>query len=279
MSTRPEDDDPANDRTRKLIDFGLDLAGATTTGALSLFIGPGAAPAGLVITRALKRVGTEIYERTLAPRQQVRTGAAFAYAADDIRRRLEAGDIPRSDWFSGANGPSVDAEEVLEGTLLNASNAYEERKVKYLAKLFGSLAFSICSTAHCHYLTGLASSLTYRQLVCVAVLSEPPPSGFKLFEATGEERVILDQGLRAELDELGQRGVIGFKQQNGSVARPSATLGGGHMSGMEIEKVVPTETGRLLHKSMGLSEIPASEQEAVRYAMRGKMYLPDEDSP
>jgi hypothetical protein len=78
-----------------LIDSGSEIAGAAVGGALGLIGGPAGVAAGavggVVATRTLKRVGSELQGRLLGPRQLVRVGAAFTFAADQISARLLSG--------------------------------------------------------------------------------------------------------------------------------------------------------------------------------------------
>jgi hypothetical protein len=125
---------------RELLESGSDLAGATTGAAIGLLGGPGGAiegaAAGVAVTRALKRVGAELKQRFLSPREQVRVGAAFAYAGAAIREALDRGQLPRSDgFFDEAADNRPKAEELLEGVLLKARDSYEEKKLLLLGNL------------------------------------------------------------------------------------------------------------------------------------------------
>src|SRR4051794_7211740 len=88
---------------KKLIEGGAELAGASVGAAIGLIGGPpgafGGAAAGVAATRVLRRLGAEVEQRWLAPRQRVRAGAALAVAADTIAKRLDAGDLVRDDSF------------------------------------------------------------------------------------------------------------------------------------------------------------------------------------
>ncbi len=111
-----------------MIEGGSEIAGAAVGGALGLLGGPPGVAAGAVggvlVTRALKRIGAELQLRLLGPRQEVRVGATFAFAATEISERLERGDHERHDgWFDGGGEGRPHAEELLEGVLLNAANA------------------------------------------------------------------------------------------------------------------------------------------------------------
>jgi hypothetical protein len=133
---------PPADETRptQLIEGGAELAAASIGAAVGLIGGPpgafGGAAAGVTATRLLRRLGADIQKRMLAPRQRIRTGAAYAIAAEEISRRLRAGESLRADgFFDTRMGGRPAAEELLEGVLHAAADAYEERKVTHLGKL------------------------------------------------------------------------------------------------------------------------------------------------
>ena len=67
--------------------------GAVTTGALALLGGTEGmvfgAVGGVTVSYVLKRVGADVQQRWLGPRQRVRVGAAFATAVGEISRRLD----------------------------------------------------------------------------------------------------------------------------------------------------------------------------------------------
>jgi hypothetical protein len=138
-STTEESGDQTADRADALIAAGSDLAGAAVGGALGTLGGPlgvaVGAGGGVVVTRALKRVGAEIQQRWLAPRQRLRAGGAFAIAVNEIMERLESGAHVRDDeFFTEGVDDRSSAEELLEGVLLHAAQAYEERNVPYLGQ-------------------------------------------------------------------------------------------------------------------------------------------------
>jgi hypothetical protein len=96
-------DQSERDRAVTFIEGGAELGGASIGAAIGFVGGPpgafGGATAGVMATRALRRLGSEIQQRWFTPRQRIRAGAAFAIAADAIARRLQAGESPRSDGF------------------------------------------------------------------------------------------------------------------------------------------------------------------------------------
>jgi hypothetical protein len=228
------------------------------------------AGAGVVVTRVLKRVGAELQSRVLGPRQRVRAGAAFAIAIDEVNRSLQAGEQLSAAWMKETEGGRPEAEEILEGVLLAATDAWEENRVRHLGLLYASIVFSYHGPEYGHYLVTLAGRLTWRQMVALAVFAYDQPARFRLFKRV-PDALILDSGLEAELDELGQTGILGFRQQDESIARPASTLGGGRLSGAEAENVVPTSLGRALAHSLALERVPMADREAVRESLEGRV--------
>jgi hypothetical protein len=160
----------------ELVETGSDLVGAVTGAAIGLIGGPagafGGAVAGVGAARAVKHVGSEIRRRVLAPREEARVGGALTLIIVSIGDELQKGRFPRSDGFFEAHGTDrAAAEELLEGVLLRARDAFEEKKVPLLGALYASIAFDEwISPAHGNLLLQLASSLTYQQLVAMSVM-------------------------------------------------------------------------------------------------------------
>lgn len=53
---------------------------------------------------------------------------AFTFAAERVAERLQAGDVPRRDDFIAEVDGRSPNDEILEGVLLAAGDAYEERR-------------------------------------------------------------------------------------------------------------------------------------------------------
>lgn len=267
---------------RELIESGGDVVGAAAGAALGTIGGPPGIAAGAVggvaITRLVKRLGAELHERILGPRQRARAGAALAVAVERIRTRVEAGETPRDDgFFDASDGERAPADELLEGVLLHAANAYQDRKVPYLAALFASLAFrSDISPAYGHYLIRLADRLTYRQLCALAFFAERGESiDLTRLEGDRQERGHrpFEQGLGRELDELaGDLGVLGIWMPHGEMVRADRTVAvgsadgatvGGSVEKTDIGEIVPTSLGRTLYEVMELERIPDGDKETI----------------
>src|SRR6266511_3326365 len=121
----PEQENEEETLAVELIESGSEIAGAATGAAVGLVAGPlgviGGAALGAALGRVLKHVG-----------------AAAAFAGAAIAIALETGRQPRDDGFfetrEGGDRPA--AEEILEGVLQKARDAYEERKLRLLGLLY-----------------------------------------------------------------------------------------------------------------------------------------------
>ena len=143
-------------------------------------------------------------------------GAALAIAADELSARLINGEVPRADRFFESDGEhGSTADEILEGVLLCAGDAYEERKIEYLARLYPGIVFDpTIAPEYGYFLIKTADALTYRQIVFLAHFAgdaEPYPDRRPL---PGTERLdeVRTHGspAGAEVTDLGARGLIVF---------------------------------------------------------------------
>lgn len=260
-----------------LVDAGSELAGAATAAAASLLGGApelmGGAVGSVLLVRALKHVGREVGRRVLGPRQEARIGAALAFASEEIRARLESGEQVRADWFD-TDSEQQTAAELLEGVLLTAADAYEERKVKYLGRLYGSLAFEpAIDRAYANYLIRLSRRVTYRELAVTAVFASDEChrvlAGLDTARQAREARVS-DPGA-AELNEIGQLGLLGFRQSDGRVSPPPGTWGEDFGDGWShtLEGLVPTSVGADLYRLMRLDDLPHDDLAGVLTELGG----------
>jgi hypothetical protein len=262
------------DRARKLIEVGSDIAGGLAAGAAALLGGPvgfaGAPVAGVAAREVFQRVGAEIEDRVMAPRQHARAGEAYALIGGEMHARLEAGEKVREDGFFRPESPEdSDAAELLEGTLLQAANSYEERKVPYLANFYAALAFrEDVSPGQAAFLLRLIERLTYGQIVMLALFAGREESSLldrlpKLL-ASDEPN---DPRRMLELADLGNMELVGYRQESGEVVSPAATFGGGAASSIDVAKTLASEYGRLLYELMGLDAVPREDQDEVLAAL------------
>ena len=76
---------------------------------------------GAALTMALKKLGSEVAQRILSPREQARIGFVLGQAVIEIRQRIDRGDALRADgFFDAQQGSRSNAEEVAESVLLKS---------------------------------------------------------------------------------------------------------------------------------------------------------------
>jgi hypothetical protein len=111
-----------SEKLKIIIDKGSEVGGSVVGATIGLAIaGPGGAIAGAVvsplISAAFKKVGTEISEKIMGPREQARIGATYTLALDKIAKMLESGKEVRSDgFFTAQENDRSKSESILEGT-------------------------------------------------------------------------------------------------------------------------------------------------------------------
>lgn len=177
LSGSEHDEASKTDTLRGLIDGGAEIAGGAVGGALGFLAGgPAGAAAlgagGVLAAKALKRIGDEVSERLLGPREKVRTGGVLAIAAAEIDRCIRNGKSLRSDGFFQERSPGrSDAEEVAESVLLKSQREPEEKKLPYMGHLLANISFDDQISAQmAHQIIKAAEQLTYRQL-CILKLA------------------------------------------------------------------------------------------------------------
>lgn len=282
MTTEKNDSADSNDdearRTEALIESGGDFAGAVTGSVIAILGGPigivGGAAASVAVANAVKRIGSEIHDRVLAPRQRERAGLALGIAVGKLGEQNN--DPPRSDGFfdSSAAGERSDAEELLEGVLLRAMNAYQERKVPYMGRFFAAVARRAdISPAYAHVLLRIVDEMTYRQFVTLAYLAENLGSQEILALAVARDEGgpwQLPDGFDRELIELGEgMGLLGIRQEDGNVIPAATTYGGGDITKHDLSTVTLSDLGQDLYDLLGLSELPSDEKDGVLDLLQG----------
>ena len=233
--------------------------------------------AGVAMGEALARVGAEFYDRVLAPRQSARAGGALGEAVKRIGERLEAGDALRADGFLDVRPAGrADADELLEGTMMTAANAWEERKVKPLGRLYANLAFDgSVSPAFASYLLHVADGLTYSQMLLLAFVDQAGRPGryqsavVGLASVTSAIRVPPDMTLYTQLDGLSMARLVGVRQKSGPPVPPVETFGGGAWSSSMLVNADLMPTARALHDLMELDQLPREDLDGVLLGLRG----------
>jgi hypothetical protein len=165
---------------------------------------------------------------------------------------------------------------VLEGTLLAAANAYEQRKVEYIGRFYANLAFDpTVSPSFANLLLRLLDRLTYGQLRVMAVLGDETLRD-DLIRIGGDREAGFfrsNDDVIAEMDELTAMGLLGLGQKDGSVIAPSAAWndgGGGSWSTFKLYQAQLTNLGQRVYELLGLADVPQDERDAVVRGLRGE---------
>jgi len=135
------------------------------------------------------------------------------------------GEVPQDDLREEVMPGRNQAEELIEATLIAASESFEERKLPFISHLLAAILFEPDLThAQAHQLIATARSLTYRQLLLLAVFAaRQPHSGDTLdFRGEGHEQESADEheliSVRADMLDLFGRGLLRVSERT---ARPS----------------------------------------------------------
>jgi hypothetical protein len=264
-------------RLRSFMESGGQVVGQVAGAAVAIVAGPVVGTGtGAVLGEILSRVGLEMHDRLLARRQGARAAGALDVARVRVREHMDAGDEPRGDGFfePGPDG-RIDAEEVLEGTLLTAANSYEERKVPLVGRLYANLAFDpTVPPAHANFLLRLADRLTYRQLVILAFFAQAQSGECEmaLVElSSGGSGRLPSPTLVAEMNDLSGARLLGFRQSDGTVSAPQDTWGDGG-SGWRpgnLPQGALMTVGETLNRLMELDTVSQGDLVGVVTELRG----------
>ena len=203
----------------KLIDHMTDMTGETVGSAVGAGIGTAiggplggiaGAAAGSVLGNAFKFVADDIRERVLSKKEKTRIEKVLSLAYDKVSLNIADGKIVRDDYQGNS-----EAEEILEGTILNAQQEYEERKIPYIANLYANLAFddSVPSST-INSLLKLTSSITFRQLQIISVIgfvnmaSENLGLSLASNNSSGQVRGINNIGIASDIYDLYQKSIL-----------------------------------------------------------------------
>lgn len=232
-----------------LIESGAEIIGTVSAATIGfLFAGPPGVYAGaasiIPITRSLKKLGIEISERIMGPREKARMSATYILATEKIKQRLDNGELPRSDdFFNKKDNDRSSAESILEGILQKAKNEHEEKKLPFYSSFLSNLSFdnNIDFNRSITYLK-IIDRLSYQQICILSYINDFKQIEFdkwsSLFINNQEAQSYLD--FYSELVELFELNVL--KQ-----------FGGKSLSGPKNAEL--SYIGMQLYTLMDLSEI------------------------
>ncbi|AFZ02712.1 hypothetical protein [Calothrix sp. PCC 6303] len=266
------------DKIESIISTGSEMAGAATGGVLGFFLGgpAGAAAGGAVgvaISKSTSKVLTDVANRLLSHREQVRIGAVTTLAIEKIKGKLDVGKKPRNDGFfqTRKNASRPDAEEVFEGVLLKSKNEHEEKKVKIFANVFASIAFAPdVKVGEANHILQTIENLTYRQICLLSLFHQKPKMQDVVLQEDdySEFQGFIPYETISTLQEIYQLynlGLVGCRLvPSGVQASPAghfkALLG---WDNVEPQKMELTSLGKRYYALMDLDEIPHTDLEEV----------------
>jgi hypothetical protein len=266
---------------QRLIEAGSNMTGAAVGGAVGFVLGGaegaaiGASGGGL-LTSVLKTLG-DVAHRNLSDREEIRVGAAAAFAIEKIRTKLEAGEIPRDDGFfqESEKDSRSNAEEIFEGALLKSKNEHEEKKIRIIANIFANIAFySEISTSEANHILQVAENMTYRQMCFLALFERKAEDKdinlatkfFPLDSYEDTNPIINDLSALQEIYELYNFGLVRQIEVDSNNNPP--TFNNIYLSLSNLDDVIPdkmqlTDLGKRYYSIMDLFEIPKEDLEEV----------------
>lgn len=231
--------------------------------AIAVFAGVG----GEMLRQVVEQVGAEVNDRFLGEREQVRVGAALAFAirrADENRQRGKV--LRGDDFFHQSPNERSTAEEILEGVLLAAQQEHEEKKVKFIGNLYANIAYSpSVDRAYANALIYMAETLTWRQLCLLHLFqNDPTPfvrgrGRFDLFGVPSQSGGIT--AIFHEIFDLDLRGLISMHEIDPRFSYDPNLLAR-NVSFHQVAK--PRTVGEELYRLMDLGEISEDDLEPIR---------------
>ncbi|MDE0426156.1 MAG: hypothetical protein OXN25_14960 [Candidatus Poribacteria bacterium] len=157
---------------KQVIEYGSIIGSPLASNTLQGIIPEEVLEIGIpTLANSLKNIGQEYAERMLSPRENLRVGSALILAAEGIRERLK-NENPREDGFFDKNHTGrADAEEVLENMVLKVQREPEEKKARYIAKIYENSVFEQEISADLsHKIIKSAEQLTYQHLCILSMV-------------------------------------------------------------------------------------------------------------
>lgn len=156
--------------------------------------------------------------------------------------------------------------------MLHAADAYQELKLRHLAAILPALAVRPdVSAADGHWITDVASRLTWRQLVVLAIFADPPVDEPMRHDVDQDVygKTPLPGVFADEIEELAALGLVGTTNTDGDAVRVGRTVGGieGGVWGVRMASWQVTAPGRLLAELTRLDDVPDDERATVLQAL------------
>ncbi|HYG14634.1 MAG TPA: hypothetical protein VEC12_02705 [Bacteroidia bacterium] len=235
--------------------FGGVVLGQLLAGQAGAFLG---GITGTLIAKTFVSIGAEINERVLGPREEIRTGAVFAYALKKIKENEQNGLTVRDDtFFEYIEGHRPASEEVLEGIVLFSQRDVEEFKIKYLGNLYANICFrQDISREYANQLIKTANILSFRQFCILQLLREQYIESQEVMNL----KLILGKKEIKPLDIIAE---IRDLQQRGLAHIPMTHDGGDNSVPIRLDKLSITKGGLFFCEMLSLEEIERETLEKI----------------
>lgn len=162
-----------------MISFGSEILGTTIASTVGFAVGGpmGAvigAGGGVILSKGLLCLASEVTDRMLSDREKVRIGAVMGYSILKIEEKIKKGEIIRDDdFFNKDYSNRSDADEIYEGIIMSAQREHEEKKIKYLGNMMANLAFDEnIDKDQANFYLEISKGLTFRQLCLIRLISK-----------------------------------------------------------------------------------------------------------
>jgi hypothetical protein len=214
--------------------------------------------------KSVEHTLSDVANRQLSAREEVRVGAAAITAVNKIWQRLIDGEEARTDgFFDSPSGGSFDrspAEELFEGSMLKCKNEHEEKKLQLIAEIPVIVAFDAqVSSALANQVLLTAERLSYRQLCMVAVIGRHAKLGFDTTRWNSSALMHFENG-RDRGKKPGELSAFYNELYALSPSRENLlTYSRREVTSHGSEKGALTEFGGICFRLMGLDEIPEDE--------------------
>lgn len=241
-------------KKQKLLQSGAELAGAAIGGVIGLVGGPvgsvGGGMAGVIISKGL----IEFSDRFLSNREQARVGAAASLSITGIQHRIKNGhQLRQDDFFVEDEVYRSKAEELFEGILMKCKNEYEEKKIKYISKIYENVAFDNTVKAEdANQILNVVQRLSYRQLIILSLVANNKENLYNLREKSYEDMTNLTTELQFILRDFAvliNEGLINSEEGFLIIDNKYITPG----------KMILSEVGKQYFKLLNLVEMPVEE--------------------
>ncbi len=215
-----------------IIDKGSEIGGSVAGSTIGLAIaGPVGAIAGAIVGplvgATFKKVGTEISEKIMGPREQARVGATYTLALEKIAKIIDTGKKVRNDdFFEVQENDRSKSETILEGTLLKVRNEYEEKKIRCYSNLLANLSFdNSINFEKGNTLLRILEQLSYRQIAILAYFSTIEDLSTQNWMISFKDKADLGkyQDFYFELMDIYNKQLL--KQTGGGISMSASSLG------------------------------------------------------